>query len=93
LHSSRTRDHTSEGCLAHHKRIAPQIIIIEFDEIEGPHEHGFVSIPAPDEFKRGNAISSASNRLAVNGAGLWGSRAIVSTIRGKRFVRSLPGRL
>jgi hypothetical protein len=42
--------------LAHGKRIAPQVIAVEFDQVEGPHEHVRVMTAVADAIERRDAI-------------------------------------
>jgi hypothetical protein len=50
-----------------------------------------VSLAMPKQVEWWDPAVIARDRLAIDRAG--GSRAIASTISGKRLVRSLPGRL
>jgi hypothetical protein len=81
-----------DGCergLANLKRITPQIVPIQRDEVQGVEEYALVSTVMTDEIERGNAVVTASDSLQERER----RRANVSTISGKRRVRSLPGRL
>jgi hypothetical protein len=44
----RSCEHAGECCLAHDERIAAQIIAVEFDQVEGVHEHVRVMLPVSD---------------------------------------------
>jgi hypothetical protein len=56
-------------CLAHSERVAPQIIAVKLDQIKRPREHAFVTVPSPDQFKTGDPVATARDRLPVNDAG------------------------
>src|SRR5262249_11681213 len=61
--------HTSKRGLAHLQRIAPQVIAIQLDEIEGVEEDALVSAVVPDEIERSNAVVIAGDSFAVDNAG------------------------
>jgi hypothetical protein len=44
----RLRDHPFQGGLAHGKRIAPEIVAVELDQVERPHENVCVMPPVSD---------------------------------------------
>jgi|SRR5262245_52150895 len=58
-----------ERGLADLKRIAPQIVAIQFDEVEGVEEYAPVSALVADEVERGNAVVIAGDSFAVDDAG------------------------
>jgi len=58
-----------ERGLAYLERIAPQVVAVQLDEIEGVEEYALVSAVVPDEIERGNAVVVASNRLPIDDAG------------------------
>ena len=58
-----------ERGLADLKRVAPQVVAVQFDEVEGIEKDASVSALVPDEIERGNAVLVASNRLAIDDAG------------------------
>src|SRR6516164_8110434 len=61
-----------DGCergLADLKWIAPQIIAVQLDEVEGIEEYAPVSALVTDEVKRGNAVVIAGDSFAVDDAG------------------------
>jgi hypothetical protein len=82
-----------ERGLADLTRIAPQVIAIQFDEVEGVEEYALVSALVPNEIERGNAVSSQATASPSMIQERERRRANVSTINGKRRVKSLPGRL
>jgi hypothetical protein len=47
--------------LAYLKRIAPQVVAVQFDEVEGVEEYAPVSALVPDEIERGNAVVIAGD--------------------------------
>src|SRR5262249_38420139 len=57
-----------ERGLAHLKRIAPQIVAVQFDEVEGVEEDALVSALVPDEVERGQAVVIAGDGFAVDDA-------------------------
>ena len=61
--------HTSKRGLADLKRIAPEVIAVQFDQVKGVGEHALVSALVMDEIEQGNAIVIAGNSLAINDAG------------------------
>jgi hypothetical protein len=61
------RDRCERG-LADLKRIAPQVVAVQFDQIEGVEEDALVSAVVTDEIERGNAVSQATASLS-NDAG------------------------
>jgi hypothetical protein len=56
----------SELCLARGERIAPHVGPVEFDQIEGPHEHVLVAVPSPDQLETRDPVIAAGYGLAVN---------------------------
>jgi hypothetical protein len=58
-----------ERGLADLKRIAPQVVAVQLDQVEGVEEYLVVSAVVPDEIERGNAIVIASDSFAVDNAG------------------------
>jgi hypothetical protein len=82
-----------ERGLADLQRIAPEIVAVLLDEIEGVEEYAFVSALVTDEIERGNALSSQATASPSIMQERERRRVNVSTISGKRRVRSLPGRL
>src|SRR5262249_3301646 len=79
-----------ERSLANLKRIAPQVVAIQLDEVEGVEEDALVSALVTDEIEPGNAVVIAGDGFMRDRERRWAS---ASTISGKRRVRSLPGRL
>ena len=80
-----------ERGLADLKRIAPQVVAVQLDEVEGVEEYALVRALVSDEIERGNTVVIASNCLPINDAGARAQPG--ERISGKRRVRSLPGRL
>src|SRR5262249_5464007 len=61
--------HDKRECgLANLKRIAPQVVAVQLDEIEGVEEYAVVSALVPDEIERGHAVVIAGNILAIDHA-------------------------
>src|SRR5262249_49556488 len=58
-----------ERGLADLKRIAPQGVAVQLDEVEGVEEYTLVSAVVADEIERGNAAVIASDSFAVDNAG------------------------
>src|SRR5262249_25233591 len=81
-----------ERGLADLKRITPQVVAVQFDEAEGIKKYALASAVVTDEIERGNAvvIATASPSMMQERER---RRANVSTISGKRRVKSLRGRL
>jgi len=65
------------------KRIASEVIAVQFNEVKGVEEYALVSAVVTDEIERGNAVVIAGDSFAI--------RESASTIGGKRRVSSLPG--
>jgi hypothetical protein len=58
-----------ERGLAALKRIMPQVVAVQFGEIEGVEEYALVSALVTDEIERGNAVVIAGDSFAVDNAG------------------------
>jgi len=58
-----------ERSLADLKRIAPQVVAVQLNQVEGVEEDALVSRLMADEIKRGNAVVIAGNSFAVDNAG------------------------
>src|SRR5262249_31519165 len=61
-----------DGCersLADLKRITPEVVAVQLDEVEGVEEDALVSALVPDEIERGNAVVIASDSFAIDDAG------------------------
>jgi len=58
-----------ERCLADLKRIALQVVTVQFDEVEGVEQYALVSALVTDEIERGNAVVIASDSFAIDNAG------------------------
>ena len=58
-----------ERSLADLKRIAPQVVAVQFNEVEGVEEYALVSALVPDEIERGNAVVIAGDNFTVDDAG------------------------
>jgi hypothetical protein len=54
-----------ERGLADVKRITPQVVAVQLDEIEGVEEYALVSALVTDEIERGNAVVIAGDSFAV----------------------------
>src|SRR5262245_5462047 len=55
--------------LADLKRIAPQVVAVQFDQVEGVQEYAVVSAVVPDEIERGNAVVIAGDSFAIDNPG------------------------
>jgi len=49
--------------------IAPEVVAVQLDQIEGVEEYAFVSAVVTDEIERGNAAVIAGDSFAVDDAG------------------------
>ncbi len=58
-----------ERGLADLKRITPQVVAVQLDEVEGVEEYALVSAVVADEIERGNAVVIASDSFASDDAG------------------------
>jgi hypothetical protein len=83
---------TGERGLADLKWIAPEIVAVQFDQVEGVEEYALVSAVVTDEIERGNAVVIAGDSFSMMQE-RERRRANVLTMSGKRRVKSLPGRL
>ena len=55
--------------LRHFQRIAPQVVAVQLDQVEGVEEYAVVSAVVTDKIERGNAVVIAGDRFAVDDAG------------------------
>src|SRR5215831_6472295 len=60
--------HTSKRGLADLKWITPQVVAVQFNEVEGVEEYALVSAPVTDEIERGNAVVIAGDSFAIDDA-------------------------
>jgi hypothetical protein len=51
------------------ERITPQVIAIEFDQVEGVEEYAFVVVEVADEIERSDAVVIAGDRFPIDDAG------------------------
>jgi hypothetical protein len=58
-----------ERGLADLKRVTPQIVAVQLDQVEGVQEHAVISAVVPDEIERGNAVVIARDSFAIDDAG------------------------
>src|SRR5262249_32386118 len=58
-----------ERGLADLKRIAPEVVAVQLNEVEGVEEYALVSAVVTDEIERRNAVVIAGNSFAVDDAG------------------------
>jgi hypothetical protein len=79
--------------LADFERLAAEIVAVELNQIEGVQEHAGVVSAVTDTLEAGYAALVAGDGLPIDDAECERSRAKDATINGKRYVRSLPGRL
>jgi hypothetical protein len=63
-------DRSKRG-FADFERIAPQIVAVQLNQVEGVEEYLVVSAVVPDEIERGNAVVIASDSFAVDDDGAW----------------------
>src|SRR5262249_43558482 len=61
--------YASQRGLAHFQRIAPQVVAIELDQVEGVEEYTPVRALVTHELERGHAVVIASHRLPIEDAG------------------------
>ena len=66
----RTREQARKCCLTHRERIAPQVVAIKLDQVEGVEEHGRIVLPIPNAVERRDPVIAACNRLAIDDAGV-----------------------
>src|SRR5262249_32706740 len=62
-------DDRCERGLADLKRIAPHVVSVQFDQVEGVEEDALVSALMADEIERGNTVVIAGDSLPVDDAG------------------------
>jgi len=48
------------------KRIAPQVVAVQLNEVEGVEEYAVVSAVVTDEIERSNAVVIAGDSLAID---------------------------
>ena len=82
-----------ERRLAHLQRITPEVIAVQLDQVEGVQERAVIMAAVANEIERGHAIIIAGDASPSMMQERERRRANVSAISGKRWVRSLPGRL
>ena len=58
-----------ERGLANLKRITPQVVAVQLDQVEGVEEYLVVSALVTDEIERSDAVVITGNRLPVDDAG------------------------
>src|SRR5262249_37603466 len=58
-----------ERGFANLKWIVPQVVTVQFDEVEGVLERAVIMAAAANEIERGNAVIIAGDSLAVDDAG------------------------
>ena len=78
--SSLGHDRGERG-LADLKRIAPQIVAVQLDEIEGVQERAVIMAAVANEIERGNAIVIAGDSFAIDDAGARARRVGALTMR------------
>jgi hypothetical protein len=79
--------------LADFERAAAEIVAVQFNQVEGIQEHAGVVSAVTDALKLGIPLSSQATVSPSMMQERERNRAKDSTINGKRYVRSLPGRL
>ena len=85
--------HTSKRGLAHFQGITPQVVAVQFDEVEGVEEYALVSTVVTDEIERGNAVVIASDSFAIDNAGARAQAGERINDQREAVGASLPGRL
>jgi hypothetical protein len=65
----RLGQHRGERSLAHVKRLAPQVVAVQFDQVEGVEEDARVVASVADAIEARHAVVAATHRLAVDDAG------------------------
>jgi hypothetical protein len=70
-----------------------QIVAVQFNEVEGVEKYALVSAVVTDEINEATPLPSQATALPSMMQERERSRESASTISGKRWVRSLPGRL
>src|SRR5262249_56978541 len=58
-----------KGGLADFKRIAPEVVAVQFNEVEGVQERAVIMAAVANEIERGNAVVIAGDSFAVDDAG------------------------
>jgi hypothetical protein len=61
--------HTSKRGLAHFQRIAPHVVAVQFDEVEGVEEHVPVMLAVTDTLERCEPVVIARDRFPIDDAG------------------------
>src|SRR5262249_34296218 len=61
--------HTSKRGLTDLKRITPQVVAVQLDEVEGVEEDAVVSALVTDEIERGDTVVIAGDSFTVDDAG------------------------
>jgi len=82
-----------ERCLADLKRIALQVVAVQFDQVEGVQERAVIMAAVANEIERGEAVIIAGDSFTVDDAGARAQASQRLDDQRKRWVRSLPGRL
>jgi hypothetical protein len=59
-------------CVSGLKRIKPEIVAVQLDEVEGVREYALVSAVVTDEVERGDTVVIAGDSFAVDNAGARG---------------------
>jgi hypothetical protein len=86
----RLSQHGGKRRLTHRQRIAPQVVAVELDQVEGVEEHADVAAAVTKVGMLSSPQATASPSMMQERER---RRTSASTINGKRRVRSLPGRL
>ena len=82
-----------ERGLADLKRIAPQVVAIQLDQVEGVKEYALVSALVTDEIERSHAVVIAGDSLSIDDAGARAQPGERINDQREAAVKSLPGRL
>jgi hypothetical protein len=65
----RSREHAGQRALPHVQRVTPQVVAVEFDQVEGVEENAIIVVPVTDAVEARDAVLAAGDRFAVDDAG------------------------
>jgi hypothetical protein len=52
------------------ERIAPEVVAVQLDQVEGPHKHVRVMVPVSDAIEQRDPVVATCDRLPVDDRGL-----------------------
>ena len=64
----RTRENVAEQCFAGGERVAPQVVTVEFDKVEGVQENALIVALAADALEVRDSMIVTGDRLSVDDA-------------------------